>query len=163
VTPDDLVEIELIKRLKYRYVRGLDQKLWDELETCFVPEATARYGGGLYTFEGRDAIMAFLRESMGSTSMLTSHRVHHPEIDLVGPGEATGTWALEDVVVLTDMGMNVQGAAFYEDRYVKDGDDWRIAHTGYRRTYEELMPRSSIAGLTLTADWWATDGRSTLS
>ncbi len=163
MTPDDLVEIELIKRLKYRYVRGLDQKLWDELETCFVPEATARYGGGLYTFEGRDAIMAFLRESMGSTSMLTSHRVHHPEIDLVGPGEATGTWALEDVVVLTDMGMNVQGAAFYEDRYVKDGDDWRIAHTGYRRTYEELMPRSSIAGLTLTADWWATDGRSTLS
>ena len=162
MTPEDLVEIELIKRLKYRYVRCLDQKLWDELETCFVPDATARYGGGLYTFEGRDAIMAFLRESMGSTSMLTSHRVHHPEIDLVGPTEATGTWALEDTVVLTDVELNVQGAAFYVDRYVKVDGEWRIAHTGYRRTYEELMPRGSIAGLRLTADWWATDGRSTL-
>ena len=162
MTPEDLVEIELIKRLKYRYVRCLDQKLWDELETCFVPDASARYGGGLYTFEGRDAIMAFLRDSMGSTNMLTSHRVHHPEIDLLGPAEATGTWALEDTVVLTDAQLNVQGAAFYVDRYVKDDGEWRIAHTGYRRTYEELMPRGSIAGLRLTADWWATDGRSTL-
>jgi hypothetical protein len=162
VTPEDLVEIELIKRLKYRYMRCLDQKLWDELETCFVPEATARYGGGLHSFEGREAIMSFLRESMGSTTMLSSHRVHHPEIDLLGPDEATGTWALEDTVVLTDFGVNVQGAAFYSDRYVKDADEWRIAHTGYQRTYEELMPRASIAGLKLTADWWETGGRSTL-
>jgi len=160
--PTDLVEIELIKRLKYRYMRCLDQKLWDELETCFLPEATARYGGGLYTFEGRDAIMGFLRESMGSVSMLTSHRVHHPEIDLEGPSDATGTWALEDTVVLVELQMTVQGAAFYEDRYRKVDGRWRIAHTGYKRTYEELVPRSSIAGLKLTADWWGTDGRSTL-
>jgi SnoaL-like domain len=162
VTPEDLVEIELIKRLKYRYMRCLDQKLWDELETCFVPRATARYGGGLHTFEGRDEIMSFLRQSMGSTTMLSSHRVHHPEIDLVGPDEATGTWALEDTVVLTDLGVNVQGAAFYTDRYAKERGEWRIAHTGYRRTYEELMPRASISGLKLTADWWETGGRSTL-
>ena len=71
MTPDDLVEIELIKRLKYKYLRCLDQKLWDEIETCFIPEATARYGGGLYEFEGRDAIMAFLRSSMGTKTMLS--------------------------------------------------------------------------------------------
>jgi hypothetical protein len=162
MTPDDLVEIELIKRLKYRYLRYLDQKLWDELETCFTPGATARYGGGLYEFDGRDAIMDFLRTSMGSTTMLTSHRCHHPEIDLIGPGLATGVWALEDVVVLTDVGINVQGAAFYSDRYEKSDGAWLITHTGYRRTYEEIMPRSSIAGLKLTADWWGTEGRSTL-
>ena len=162
MNPDDLVEIELIKRLKYRYLRCLDQKLWDEIETCFIPEATARYGGGLYEFSGRDAIMEFLRNSMGATTMLSSHRCHHPEIDLIDPTTATGIWALEDVVILTDMGINVQGAAFYDDRYVKRDGSWSIAHTGYRRTYEELMPRSSITGLKLTADWWATDGRSRL-
>ena len=81
MTPEDLVEMELIKRLKYRYLRCLDQKLWDEIETCFLPDATARYGGGLYEFEGRDAIMEFLRTSMGATTMLSSHRCHHPEID----------------------------------------------------------------------------------
>jgi hypothetical protein len=162
MTPDDLVEIELIKRLKYRYLRCLDQKLWDVMEGCFTPDATARYGGGLYEFDGRDAIMEFLRTSMGATTMLSSHRCHHPEIDLVDPTAATGVWALEDVVILTDLGINVQGAAFYTDRYVKVGDTWLIEHTGYQRTYEELMPRSSIDGLKLTADWWATGGRSTL-
>jgi hypothetical protein len=99
---------------------------------------------------------------MGATTMLTSHRCHHPEIDLTGPDEAVGIWALEDVVILTDIGINVQGAAFYTDRYVKVDGSWLIAHTGYRRTYEELLPRTPLKGLKLTADWWATDGRSTL-
>ncbi len=162
MTPEDLVEIELIKRLKYRYLRCLDQKLWDEVGDCFTADATAKYSGGVYSFDGRDAILEFLRTSMGATTMLTSHRCHHPEIDLEGDA-ATGIWALEDVVILTDAEVTVQGAAFYSDRYVKDGGgSWRIAHTGYRRTYEELVPRSSIKGLRLTADWWSTDGRSRL-
>ena len=45
---------------------------------------------------------------------------------------------------------------------MKQGDTWLIAHTGYKRSYEELVPRASIKGIRLTADWWATDGRSTL-
>jgi hypothetical protein len=162
MTPEDLVEIELIKRLKYRYLRCLDQKLWDEIETCFTPDATARYGGGLYEFAGRAAIMEFLRTSMGATTMLSSHRCHHPEIDLTGPETAVGVWALEDVVILTDLGINVQGAAFYTDDYVKVAGSWLIAHTGYQRTYEELLPRAQLEGLRITADWWATGGRSTL-
>ena len=159
----DLLEIHAIERLKYRYLRCLDQKLWDDLEACFTPDATASYGGGAYELDGRDAIMEFLRTAMGSTGMLTSHKCHHPEIDLDGAREATGVWALEDVVVHQDLGLTIQGAAFYVDRYVKDDDGrWLIKHTGYKRTYEELFPRASIAGLQLTADWWATDGRSKL-
>ena len=54
----DLQEIEAIKRLKYRYLRCLDCKLWDELKQCFIPEATAAYSGGKYSFETRDEIVA---------------------------------------------------------------------------------------------------------
>jgi bile-acid 7alpha-dehydratase len=163
VTPEDLVEIELIKRLKYKYMRCLDQKLWDAVGECFTPDATASYSGGVYSFEGREAIVEFLRTSMGATTMLTSHRCHHPEIDLEDDrAGADGTWAFEDTVILTDVGVTVQGAAFYRDRYVKDAGTWRIAHTGYRRTFEELVPRASITGLKVTADWWETDGRSRL-
>lgn len=160
--PDDLLELEAIKRLKYRYLRCLDQKLWDELEPCFTPDATASYGGGAYVHDSADEIMVFLRERMGATTMLTSHRCHHPEIDLAGDGTATGIWALEDVVVLVDLDLTIQGAAFYEDRYRKVDGVWRIAHTGYKRTYELIYPRSSVEGMRLTADWWATDGRSRL-
>lgn len=37
---------------------------------------------------------------------------------------------------------------------------WRIAKTGYRRTYEEMMPRKPIEGLTLTESRWGKKGGS---
>ena len=160
MNPEQLVEIELLKRLKYRYIRCLDLKLFDEIGECFIDEATASYGGGAYTYEGRDAIVQFLRNSMGSTTMLTSHKVHHPEVDITGPDTATGVWALDDLVLLTDLNLTVRGAAYYTDEYVKVGGAWRIRHTGYKRVYEELAPRSPE--ITLTASWWDTDGRSSL-
>ena len=158
MSPEDLVEIEAIKRLKYRYVRCIDQKLFDELEDCFVEDATASYGGGAYPFEGRAAIMEFLRSSLGPTTMLTSHRVHEPEIDLTGSNTATGVWALEDTVIFSDQPLAVRGAAFYTDDYVRVDGTWRIRHTGYRRLYELLEPRPS--DVRIMADWWATGGRS---
>jgi hypothetical protein len=161
-TLEDLLDIHAIQRLKHRYLRCLDQKGWDELRTCFTPDAHASYGGGAKELDGVDAIMGFLTESMGSTGMLTSHRCTQPEIDLVGPGQATGTWALEDVVIHQDFGVTIHGASFYEDRYVKVDGTWLIASTGYKRTYEEIWPRASIAGLKIVADFWATGGRSSL-
>jgi hypothetical protein len=148
MTPEDLVELEAIKRLKYRYARLLDLKRWDELETLFVPEATASYSDGTYAFEGRDAIMAFLRDAMSSPGMLTSHRVHQPEIDLTGPDTATAVWALEDVVILLDHHLTIRGSAFYRDEYVKVDGAWRIKHTGYERVYEEMERRSEDVKLT---------------
>jgi hypothetical protein len=162
VTPDDLVDIELIKRLKYRYLRYLDQKLFDEMREVFTPDATARYSGGHYSYDGVEDIITFLKESMGSEGFLSSHRCHHPEIDIVGPDSATGVWALEDTVIIEDLGISLRGAAFYSDEYVRTADGWRISHTGYKRTFEEMHPRGSIEGLQLTASWWGTGGQSSL-
>jgi uncharacterized protein (TIGR02246 family) len=156
----DLHEIEAIKRLKYRYLRCLDQKRWDELAECFTEDARSSYGGGRYAFAGRDAIMDFLRKSMGAPSFLSSHRVHHPEIELTGPDTATGVWALEDTVIETRAGITIRGAAFYEDEYVKRDGAWKIRFTGYKRTYEEIESRRDRPGLRLTASWFETDGRS---
>ena len=44
MTPEDLVEIEAIKRLKYAYARCIDQKLWDEIATLFTADAVAASG-----------------------------------------------------------------------------------------------------------------------
>lgn len=158
----DLVEIELIKRAKYRYMRCLDQKLWVELGAVLTNDAVASYGGGKHRLRGRDAIVSFLESALGSTQRLSSHRVGHPEIVLTSSHEANGTWAMEDEVVLADLGVTVRGAAFYEDTYRKVEGDWLIARTGYRRTYEEVVPRASVRGLRLTASWWEEGGRSQL-
>jgi hypothetical protein len=89
---DDLHEIDAIQRLKHRYLRCLDQKLWDELGTCFAEDATCAYGDGKYSYQGRAAILDFLRTAMGAPSFLSSHRVHHPEIELTArrPPRASG-------------------------------------------------------------------------
>ena len=53
VDVNDLVEIEAIKRVKYRYMRTLDQKLWDEMATCFTDDAVAAYSGGQVPLRGQ--------------------------------------------------------------------------------------------------------------
>ena len=132
----DLIEIEAIKRLKYKYMRCVDRRLFDELATCFTPDATVSYGGGTYSFEGRDAIIDFLRTAM-VPEILTLHTVHHPEIDLTSPTTATAMWVLDDWVLNTATGSKLHGAAYYSDEYVKIDDEWKIKSTGYERILED--------------------------
>jgi hypothetical protein len=67
------------------------------------------------------------------------------------------------VVIDTKWEITIRGAAFYTDDYVKEDGVWRIQHTGYKRTYEEIQPRKDVPGLKLTASWWGTDGKSELA
>jgi len=152
--PVDLHELEAIKRLKYKYLRCLDQKLWDEIGTCFTPDASCSYSGGKYAFDGRDAIVDFLRKAMGAPSFYSSHRVHHPEIEFSSETTARATWALEDEVIETKAQITIRGAAFYHDEYVKVGGAWLIRSTGYQRTFEEMESRKDRPSLRLTQSTW---------
>jgi uncharacterized protein (TIGR02246 family) len=160
MTPEDLVEIEALKRLKYRYARLIDQKDWDGLAECFTPDATASYGGGNQRLEGRDAILRFLRGNLESTTMITSHTVGQPEIELTGPETAKATWALQDLVIDTSRGFTVRGASFYTDEYAKADGEWKLTHTSYKRVYEELARRPD--NVRVTASWHGTGGKSEL-
>ena len=82
------------------------------------------------------AIVAFLRERLGP-DIITVHFAGQPEIDVDGD-TATGTWCFEDTVIATEYRVVITGAAFYEDTLpARRGRPWRIAHTGYERTYED--------------------------
>ncbi|HMC40130.1 MAG TPA: nuclear transport factor 2 family protein [Acidimicrobiales bacterium] len=151
MTPDDLIEIEAIKQVKYRYLRAVDTRDWDLLTTTLAEDATSAYSSGKLSFQGRDAILAFLQESMPEKDMITSHKVHQPEITITSPTTADARWGLEDVVIIVPANLTLRGAAIYEDKMVKTDGEWRIAHTGYRRLYEETSSRD---GVTLTDHWW---------
>ncbi len=157
----DLAQIRAIEELKYRYVRGVDLKDWDLLAATLAHDAKASYSGGVLTLSGRDAIVKYMRDNLGSETRLTSHKVHHPEISVSHDGTASGVWALEDVVLDLDTGVRIVGSAYYEDAYVRTDSGWLIQSTGYRRVYEVLEPQ--VDGSTLTASWWSTDGRSNLA
>lgn len=139
-------DLEAIRQLKYRYLRFLDTKAWEEYEETFVPEATGDYAG--LVFEDRASLVAYMRKNMPA-DRITLHQVHHPEITVDGD-TARGTWYLQDKVIIPAYKFVLEGAAFYEDRYVRTPEGWRIAHTGYTRTYEMTWSTEDLASLKIT-------------
>jgi hypothetical protein len=154
----DLVALEEIKRLKHRYLRCVDTKDWAGLADTLTVDATAAYGTPAYGrplhFAGRAALVDFLRNKLGP-DMVTTHFATQPEIDVDGD-VATGVWAFQDTVIATGYRVVIVGAAFYEDRYTRDADGrWRIAHTGYERTYEAMLFLDDLPSFRLTANRFA--------
>jgi len=154
----DLAALEEIRRVKYRYLRCVDLKLWDEIAEVFTPDATAGYGtpalGEPVSLTGRAEIVAFLRDKLGP-GIITVHVASQPEIDIEGD-TASGTWSFEDTVIATEYRVVIKGAAFYEDRYARGQDGrWRISHTGYVRTYEMMLSLDDLPSLKITANRWA--------
>ena len=135
-------DITAISHLKYRYLRSLDTKQWDEFAGCFVPETTGDYNGLL--FDNRDALVSYMKENLPE-GFLTMHQVHHPEITVDGD-TATGRWYLQDKVIVPAFQFMLEGAAFYSDRYVRTPAGWRVAHTGYRRTFEITYDLKDLPG-----------------
>ena len=84
----DLAALEEIRQLKYRYLRCVDLKRWEEIGDTFTAEATASYGtpalgGKPISLSGRDAIVSFLRGRLGP-EIITVHFASQPEIILDG-------------------------------------------------------------------------------
>ncbi len=137
-----LVAIEAIQQLKARYQRCIDTRdlacLHDEV---FAEGAELYFKGGDYEIRvaGWKEIEAFYRGAFTPTKF-GMHHVHHPEIAVDG-NSATGTWYLQDVFINLEQNTSLRGSALYNDRYVKVGDDWRIASSTYQRLWEEIEPR----------------------
>jgi hypothetical protein len=154
----DLVALEEIRQVKYRYLRCVDLKLWDEMEAVFTPGASADYGthaaGRDLSLRGRDEIIGYLRENLGP-EIITVHRCGQPEIEIDGDA-ARGTWSFEDTVIAMKFRVLIRGAAFYEDTYER-GDDgrWRISHIGYTRIYETMNSLDDTPSLKFIANRWA--------
>jgi hypothetical protein len=151
---NELLEMEAVKALKYRYFRALDCTLWDELESCFSETAVCSYSGGKYAFEGRQKIMGFLSSAL-TNQVISMHHGHHPEIEITGPHTATGVWYLEDKVINLDNNTTLMGTGIYEDTYAKEDGHWVFTYTGYERIFEEVFKRDEIPSLALTANRFA--------
>jgi hypothetical protein len=90
--------------------------------------------------------------------MITVHSAGQPEITIDGD-EAAGTWSFEDTVIAAAHRVVIKGAAFYQDRYRRGEDGcWRIAHTGYVRTYEAMLSLDDLPSFRFTAKRGAEGG-----
>ncbi len=138
-------DLEEIEQVKYRYLRTLDTKKWDEYAQTMTEDVVGDYGSSVgeeLHFTDRDALVEYMRSSLPA-NVITEHRVTHPEITVDGD-TATGTWYLQDRVIVPEFDFMLIGAAFYRDTYRRTPQGWRISATGYDRTYEATM---SLKGL----------------
>ncbi|WP_420716042.1 nuclear transport factor 2 family protein [Mycobacterium sp. 94-17] len=138
-------DIEAIKQVKYRYLRAMDTKHWDDFADTMTEDIVGAYGSSLgkeLHFDNRSDLVEYLSSAMGP-GVVTEHRVTHPEITVTGD-TASATWYLQDRVIVAEYNFMLIGAAFYHDKYRRTADGWRICGTGYDRTYEATM---SVADL----------------
>lgn len=153
----DLQMIEEIRALKYRYLRAVDLKLWEELAETLCVDVVADYGspsgGAPLSFEGRDGLVAHLSTALAGR-IATQHTVTQPEI-VVSGDEATGTWSMQDTVIAAEFGVLIRGGAFYHDTYRREDGVWRIASTAYQRLYETMETFQGDERFTLTAFMWS--------
>lgn len=145
-------DIEAIKKLKHKYFRCLDSKLWDELADCFTEDATTSYTGGKYSFHGVNDIIDFLKKTLGSASIIGMHQGHQPEIDLTSETTAIGVWTSEAGLIMIERNVSTREVDFYYDEYVRIDGQWRIKHTGYKSLFAESWDRGETKSLRLTAN-----------
>jgi hypothetical protein len=144
-----LEDIEAIKRLKYAYCRCIDTANIAELKDLFTEDASVRYQGGSYLFEaqGRDKIIEAIGGAFHSEA-IAFHHVNHPEIDVISPTEATGTWYLKDWFLDLRHKIITDGSALYKDNYVKQDGKWLIKRATYSRIFEIVTPVTDTPNIT---------------
>lgn len=139
---NELLEIEKIKQLKARYLRGLDTNDWETFAGSMAEDCSGRYNGGKLSFDARDDIVAFMRDNLGGDKVITLHQGHQPEIEIIDDSNARGSWYLQDLVIHLEAGIRLYGSAIYKDLYRKIDGQWLIAETGYQRVFEAVEPLS---------------------
>ncbi|MGB3483804.1 MAG: nuclear transport factor 2 family protein [Mycobacterium sp.] len=136
---------EDIETVKYRYMWALDTKHWDDFADTLTEDVVGNYGSSIGEqnhFSDRTSLVEYMKKSLPA-NVITEHRVAHPEIAIDGD-TATARWYLQDRVIVTDFDFMLIGAGFYQDTYRRTASGWKIASTGYDRTYEATM---SLKGL----------------
>ena len=129
-------DIEAIKKLKAKYFRCVDKKLWEEMETVLTEDAVADYGMGIELLQGRKAIMEFLKKNLDRDSMISVHQGHNPEIEITSDTTARGVWVLNDRLIIQTIATS-SGWRYYEDEYVKVNGEWKKKSTKITNILEE--------------------------
>ena len=128
-------DLEELKQLKARYFRFLDTKQWEAWGEVFAPDVRMEVPEGGVELDGRRAVVDGVSAALAGTT--TVHHGHMPEITIIGPETATGTWAMSDYVEWPpgDDGTRVglRGYGHYHEEYVKLDGRWHIAKTRLER------------------------------
>jgi hypothetical protein len=156
---DRLVDVYAIQQLKARYFRYLDAKEWDLWRVLFTDdlyfavEESIRPDQTTKMRQGGDAFV--VRVSKALETAITVHHGHMPDIEFIGPGEATAVWAMNDWVDDADKGYAMRGWGHYHEKYRKQSTgEWQISELRLTRLRRETIePTRPDEGRVWPAPW----------
>jgi ketosteroid isomerase-like protein len=127
---DRLEAIEEIRALKARYFRLIDTKQWEAVRGLFTDDLKVLSPDGKIWLEGGSAYAKSL--AFGLADAVSCHQGLTGEIEVLGENEASGTWAMQDVIEWSDRHPRegwkaIVGRGHYHETYRREGGQWRIA------------------------------------
>ena len=137
-----LAAIEDIRRLKARYFRCIDFRLWDEFADLFTDDLEVDFAESTSGPKGKEQFLASVAKHF-----VTGYSVHHghvPEIDVLDADNATGIWPMYDRVESpADSGyVSHEGWGHYTETYRRGIDgQWRISRSRLSRIERVVLPK----------------------
>lgn len=147
---DRLEAIEEIRNLKARYFRLMDTKQWEDLRGVFTRDMQVVTPDGRVWMEGGDDYAASLK--FGLENAVSCHQGLTGEIRVLDADNATGIWAMQDVITWNDTHPRegwkaILGRGHYHETYRREGGEWRIARlTLTRLSLDITWPDSGPEG-----------------
>jgi hypothetical protein len=122
---DLLLDEAEIRRVLYRYVRGIDRADFELVRSCYHPDGVDHHG----TFTGtRDEFVEFVIGDVG-THTFTTHHLTNISIEVCGDQALVESYALtaNGGEPMTDARRNWVGGFRYIDRFERRDGEWLIA------------------------------------
>jgi hypothetical protein len=129
-----LEDIEAIRQLKARYLRGCDLKQPEMVRDTLLPTGAVIAYEGFPAFDSRDAFVDVFTQMGCQPGVHDIHHATNSEIQLTGPDSATGKWSLNFRSIIMAQRSVIEMGVEYEDHYVRSDGRWWIAETRSHRT-----------------------------
>jgi hypothetical protein len=142
-------DFEAIRNLKARYFRFLDTKDWGGFKSLFAVDAQiGPIDSGFPDYlmalrpadaqkpvqsSGLDAFVERVAANIGP--LITTHHGHTHEIEFASEDEASGIWAMEDVLVWPEHGYRLRGTGHYHHTYRRVDGNWKFSSLKLTRLY----------------------------
>jgi hypothetical protein len=142
----DLERIQAICELKYRYWRACDAKDPDAMRDCFVRSGAKIDYGPMGSYDDADPLVAVFtkialrRLDDRRWAVLDMHHGLHPQITVQDATHAGGRWTLHFRQLDLAGGTERLSTGEYEDEYVVEDGQWRIAATTYAPRWSLSRP-----------------------
>ena len=125
-----MVDRGAIENVLNRYALAYDEDDMPDMADCFTQDASfsmrIQDGDLIGPFEGREAIVKLMRDSLASQTDRRRHLTTNIVVSGDGDGRATASSYLT-LVSVENGALTVLSSGRYVDELIQEGDAWRIA------------------------------------